>query len=132
MQTFEAVEPETGIHVRFLSRTCLSTKEGAIGDLYTKYLQSLAWSNAITPQPGTFLWLPIEVRHKIYQYVLLDSFTGPGALIRPRKSGERYLNTYRPYYNFANSLTSKHETLSLISRQTYVDVIGGILHSVNQ
>lgn len=90
----------------------------------TETFKSLVWSLAIVPQPGTFLDLPYEIRQKIYTYCLLaDSFEQP--VIRPQKHGKKFVST-------ANGLVlPRYNAISLISRQTYVDIVGGgVMYSV--
>ncbi len=73
-------------------------------------VQSLAWAQAISPQGG-FLSLPIEVRNKIYGYVLDEEDD-----IKPKKGKKEKYSNELGQYKAIDSCTA----LSQASRQLFV------------
>lgn len=73
-------------------------------------VQSLAWAQVISPQGG-FLSLPIEVRNKIYGYVLDEKDD-----IKPKKGKKEKYSNELGQYKAIDSCTA----LSQASRQLFV------------
>ncbi|KAN0103329.1 hypothetical protein V8E51_011642 [Hyaloscypha variabilis] len=85
-------------------------------------IHSLAWAQAIVPQPQGLLKLPIEVRNLIYGY--LDQWT----IISPRKSKKGKFVNRLQYYKAIDTCV----TLSQVCKQLFVDITGsGLLYYTN-
>ncbi|EKD17876.1 uncharacterized protein L3040_004415 [Drepanopeziza brunnea f. sp. 'multigermtubi'] len=113
LKKIRVVSPETGIH-------------------------SKAWALQIAEQTAPLLRIPIELRQRIFEIVLSDY----DLTLTPHKCGKRFLNiagrtryTCRsrhdsidvedPNYFRPNSVVDLYIYLSMLCRQTYVEIVGG-------
>jgi hypothetical protein len=114
----EVVAPEHGIHVSPIPPSDPFPDSSLI-----EHVQSLQWARNIAPQSG-FLTLPTEIREKIYNLALTSQPNSKPCpflhhIITPHRLGQKFISkTHAP-------MISQNRTLSLICRQTYVDVVGG-------
>lgn len=82
-------------------------------------IQSLNWAANINPQNG-FLSFPVEVRNLVYSYLFTSTHIN-----NPRKDGKKFRESRLDTTKSSESAIKVYNTLSSLSRQTYVDVVGG-------
>ncbi|TAQ89323.1 hypothetical protein B7494_g2330 [Chlorociboria aeruginascens] len=78
-------------------------------------IHSFEWANSIVPQYK----LPIEVRQRIWGYVL-----GDGVPVVPKKRKDKFKDENPPE---VSTTIRDYVSLCQVSRQTYVDIVGGSL-----
>jgi len=83
----------------------------------------LEWAKQIVPQER-FLSLPVEIRKDVYSLVLAGS-----TVSSPRKDRLKFKEYRLDDTTSRSSAIKRYNTLSVLSRQTHVDVVGsGLLY----